>query len=97
MFCLDNEIELNEKSNIYMYFHTDADCRISGKRATLEKNGKKIELCVSADADFSMYLSDAEPLLEKFKNYDHKDNSSFKKIVISLKETENANIHMTFR
>lgn len=97
-FCICDEFDLEDDSEIYSFFHTKAQITVLDKNTVkLSQNGKAIIFSLSTNADAEILIMDCEPLRKEIQSKPHKDNSQYKKIAIYGKNIKNEKTIVTIK
>ena len=95
---VQDKIILKKPAELYWFAHTDAKITVSddGKRAILEKNGKKLLATIAGGKDAEFTVMEAKPLPQSPAVEGQSPNSGITKLTIHIKDCKSTEICVTF-
>ena len=99
VFELKDSIDLKKESEVYAFFHTEAEIRVSEDRKSLQliQGDQKMHVQLLTDAPLKLRAMAAEPLLPEFQREPHASNSKFRKFAVHGKSLRYATYTLTFQ
>lgn len=93
---IQDEIQSSSPIEAYTFMHTKADIEVSadGKSAVLTQEGKKLRVRLMSPAEGTLLDMPAEPLPSSPQPPEAKDNSTYRKLAVHVKNVKSPTISM---